>query len=161
VNQENGDDWKRALVCGICDCGNALAVNNARLQVFTQKSKSSVNDLFAKTNYRTVPINQSNQGLILGKIPYLITHNDELRQWTYRVRIDGAIDHFSAPAIAIVSSPEPEQKPQVMPVAVVEERQATPQNTVEDAMPILFDESSYWDDWTCGFMEDHDAFHAF
>jgi hypothetical protein len=160
VHQGNGDDWKRALICGICNCDAFLAINNARLQIFMERSKSSINDLFAKMNYRTVPINHSNQSLLLRKITYLIQHNDELRQWTYRVRNDGAVESISAPEMAAISSPEPEPEPEratpaPVAVAVVEERPATPQNTLDDPPPFkIEEESSYWDDWNSGFMDD-------
>jgi hypothetical protein len=82
VDQQRDDDWKRALVTGICPCGAVLAVNNARLQAFTNRSKSSINDLFSKLRYQQIAINQRNQVLIIERIPFLEAHNDELRQWT-------------------------------------------------------------------------------
>jgi hypothetical protein len=85
VDKEAQDSWKRALLCGVCQMDTTLAVNNARLQVFSGRSKSSINDLFAKMGYRTVPVNQNNQLALLAKIPYLNSDNNELRQWTYRV----------------------------------------------------------------------------
>jgi hypothetical protein len=92
VEQQRDDDWKRALVTGICPCGSVLAINNARFQAFTRRSKSSVNELFSKLRYRTIPINQRNQRLILRKIPFLEAHAEELRQWTFR-----ALAHCPAP----------------------------------------------------------------
>jgi hypothetical protein len=84
VEQHRDDDWKRALVTGICPCGSILAVNNTRLQEFTNRSKSSINDLFSKLRYQPIAINQRNQFWLINKIPFLKLHNDELRQWTFR-----------------------------------------------------------------------------
>jgi hypothetical protein len=101
VDQSYKTNWKRALLCGICVCDDFIAVNNGRLQGFTSRCKSSINDLFAKMGYRTIPINHENQGLIIAKIPFLKTHYEELRQWTYRTRtnksseIEIAIDKAS------------------------------------------------------------------
>jgi hypothetical protein len=86
VDSNGETDWKRALLCGLCKCGEVFAVNNTRLHNFTMRSKSSINDLFAKLGYRTVPISQKNQIRIIAKIPFLEFHHDELRQWTYRIR---------------------------------------------------------------------------
>jgi hypothetical protein len=82
----DGEDWKRSLVCGVCQCDEVIAVNNSRLQEFTFRSKSCLNDLFAKLKYQTVAINHINQIQIISKIPYLAKHNDELHKWTYRVK---------------------------------------------------------------------------
>jgi hypothetical protein len=85
VDGQSQDVWKRALVCGVCQMDNGLAVNNARLQIFSGRSKSSINDLLAKMRYRTVAIHHENQAAVIAKIPYLSTDNNEFRQWTYRV----------------------------------------------------------------------------
>jgi hypothetical protein len=93
VEQQRDDDWKRALVTGICPCGTVLGVNSTRLQAFTHRSKSSINDIFSKLKYQTIPINQRNSVHIFRKIPFLETHPEELRQWTFR-----AIAHCPEPA---------------------------------------------------------------
>jgi hypothetical protein len=103
VHHDRVNSWKRALVCGICECDNILAVNNCRLQRFSCRCKSSINGLFTEMGYRTVAINRFNQSYILAQIPFLATHNDELRQWTYRV-MDSATPiiplHCHSPTIA-------------------------------------------------------------
>jgi uncharacterized coiled-coil protein SlyX len=86
VNQNDAEDWKRSLVCGVCQCDEIIAVNNARLQEFSCRSKSGLNELFAKLGYQTIAINRINQVQIVSKIPFLAKHYDELRQWTYRVK---------------------------------------------------------------------------
>jgi hypothetical protein len=85
VDERCDDNWKRALVTGICPCGAIFAVNNTRLQAFTNRSKSSINDLFSKLNYHPIAINQNNQGILIAKIPFLKHNYNELRQWTFRV----------------------------------------------------------------------------
>jgi hypothetical protein len=90
VHNNRASSWKRALVCGVCQCDDVLAVNNYRLQLFSDRSKSSINGLFAQMGYRTVAINRVNQSSILAQIPFLAVKNDELRQWTYRVK-DNAV----------------------------------------------------------------------
>jgi hypothetical protein len=103
------NSWKRALVCGICPVDDALAVNNARIQAFTGFSKSSINDLFAKMEYRPIPLNRLNQTGLIAKIPLMQSNHSELRQWTYRVRgrmllnvFVPANTHAASPAVPIV-----------------------------------------------------------
>jgi hypothetical protein len=91
VDQQRDDDWKRALVTGICPCGDLLAVNNTRLQSFMKRCKSSINDLFSKLKYETMAINHENQGVLFKKIPYLQSHCEELRQWTFRTKGNVAV----------------------------------------------------------------------
>jgi hypothetical protein len=78
------DDWKRFMVCGVCWLPDRLAVNNTQLQLFTRRCKSTINDIFAQLRYRTIPINQQNKAVLLAKIPYLRSHYDEMRKWTFR-----------------------------------------------------------------------------
>jgi hypothetical protein len=130
VDQQSEHDWKRALVCGICQVDTALAVNNARLQAFTGFSKSSINDIFARMEYRAVPLNRTNQVGLFAKIPLLMTNHDELRQWTYRVRDRALLNSFipgntcvsSPPAIPSACGVELDRKPSVLEPAQCDTR---------------------------------------
>jgi hypothetical protein len=143
VDQHKDDHWKRALLCGVCACNDLLAVNNARPQMFAHRSKSSINDLFAKLGYRTVSINQKNQALVISKIPFLQAHNHELRQWTYRVRDDSPLGIQTDPASACVEAPI------CNAVSAVADASPARDNAAENAPSTgTCDDSFGWDDWT-------------
>jgi hypothetical protein len=137
----NGEiDWKRALLCGFCKCGDALAVNNARLQTFMGRCKSSINDLFAKMGYHTMPINQNNQNRIIAKIPFLRSHNEELRQWTYRVHEESnaQLDCYSGDVVGCIA---PEERKEI---AESSPSQSAPENNSYQYGP---SDSLPCDDW--------------
>jgi hypothetical protein len=131
VEVEGETGWKRALLCGFCMCGDIFAVNNTRLQAFTSRCKSSLNDLFARMGYKTVAISQRNRSLIIAKIPFLALHPDELRQWTYRIRsTDTPISSF--PEELCCSSSEP-------PTPTL------PHSNIWQSIP---SETFTWDEWS-------------
>jgi hypothetical protein len=83
--RHDADDWRRCLACGICWLDGRLAVNTRQLMALTGRSKSSINNLFAKFECRKVALNKQNESMLIQKIPYLAEHPNEMKQWTYRV----------------------------------------------------------------------------
>ena len=86
--QNDASDWKRCLICGVCWVDDLIAINNRRLALLADRSKSTLNNTFAKMGLKTVPINRENSRQLVDQIPYLADHPDELRQWTYRATLD-------------------------------------------------------------------------
>ena len=86
--QNDASDWKRCLVCGVCWVDDLLAINNRRLGLLAERSKSTLNSTFAKMGLRNVPINRTNSRQLVDQIPYLADHPNELRQGTYRATLD-------------------------------------------------------------------------
>ena len=86
--QNDESDWKRCLVCGICWVDGLIAINNRRLALLAERSKSTLNNTFAKMGLKTIPVNRENRRQLVDQIPYLSDHPDELRQWTYRATLE-------------------------------------------------------------------------
>lgn len=82
--QNDGEDWRRYLVCGICWINKDIVINTRQLRILTEKSKSTINGSFAKMGYSTVPMKEHDTKYIIQIIPYLKSHPQELRQWTTR-----------------------------------------------------------------------------
>lgn len=82
--QEDGEDWRRYLVCGICWINDDIVINTRQLRILIEKSKSTINGSFAKMGYCTVPMKEHDTKYIIQFIPYLKSHPQELRQWTTR-----------------------------------------------------------------------------
>ena len=126
--RNDGDDWKRCIVCGICWIGKRdLAINTRQLRVLIAKSKSTINGALSKMGYETVPTKGSNAEDLVQTIPFLKKQYNEMRQWTIRrmnkveapvesiepickEKIEIAIDDISLSPIPfdILSTPEPD-----------------------------------------------------
>jgi hypothetical protein len=83
----NDDQWKRALVCGICWFGNSIAVNRHQFSILTSKSKSSINGLFQSLGYGTIPYGCDAAAPLLAYFPFLHNNFAELRRWTVRQKM--------------------------------------------------------------------------
>jgi hypothetical protein len=53
VIRSDADDWKRALVCGICWLRELIAINTRQLRLLVLKCKSSINAMFQNIGYVT------------------------------------------------------------------------------------------------------------
>lgn len=83
VVRNDGDDIKRALVCGVFWFKNSIAINIRQLKFIMSKCKSSINNSFKLLGYGTVP-----QGINVLREPFSTIHKCvELRQWTVRQKI--------------------------------------------------------------------------
>lgn len=78
------DRWKRYLVCGICWFKDGIAINTRQLRLLISKSKSAINGAFAKMGYQTIPTKGEEASQLAEKIPFLVGHYSDLRQWTIR-----------------------------------------------------------------------------
>lgn len=92
VNYEDGDKWKRALVCGIFKFKNGIAVNISQLKKLVLKCKSSINGSFRAIGYPNVSSKANECSELLECIPFLKNNASELRQWTIRTRDDKNTD---------------------------------------------------------------------
>ncbi|OHT03718.1 hypothetical protein TRFO_06545 [Tritrichomonas foetus] len=121
--RNDGDDWKRCLVCGICWIGSHdLAINTRQLRILIAKSKSTINGALAKMGYETVPTKGNNADDLVNTIPFLKKHYSEMRQWTIRrmTKIESPIEPLNDDTLAsldilptpmaldFMSGPEPE-----------------------------------------------------
>lgn len=87
VVQNNAGDVDRALVCGICFLGEAIAINTRQLRLLISKCKSSINGSFQALGYGTVPSGSDCTAALIRFFPFLKDNFSELRQWTIRQKI--------------------------------------------------------------------------
>ena len=82
--RNDGDDWKRQLVCGICWLNEGLAINTRQLKLLIFKCKSSINGSLHKMRF-TVNMGRSEAAnALINTIPFLKGNLNEIRQWTVR-----------------------------------------------------------------------------
>jgi hypothetical protein len=84
VMRNDGDDWKRGLVCGICWLNSAIAVNTRQLRLLVSKCKSSINSMFQNIGFATIPTTNDYATAIATFFPLIKDNFAELRQWTIR-----------------------------------------------------------------------------
>lgn len=87
VVQNNSGDVDRALVCGICFLGEAIAINTRQLRLLISKCKSSINGSFQALGYGTVPSGSDCTAALIRFFPFLKDNFSELRQWTIRQKV--------------------------------------------------------------------------
>ncbi|EAX90710.1 hypothetical protein TVAG_328100 [Trichomonas vaginalis G3] len=86
IYQNDGSEWKRCLVCGICWIGTSIAINTRQLRLLIDKCKSSINGALAKLGYSSEIIRGEGSPELITSIPYLKCNFVEQRQWTIRRR---------------------------------------------------------------------------
>jgi hypothetical protein len=84
VIRNDADDWKRALVCGICWLRGSIAINTRQLRLLVSKCKSSINAMFQNIGYVTVPTTTDYGAAIAQFFPAIKDNFAELRKWTIR-----------------------------------------------------------------------------
>jgi hypothetical protein len=82
--KNDGEQWKKYLVCGICWLNGDIAVNTRRLRITIGKSKSTINCALAKMGYETLTLKRRDPKTLHNKIPFLKDNSMEERQWTVR-----------------------------------------------------------------------------
>lgn len=87
VVQENENDAKRSLVCGICWLQNSIAINTRQLRLLISKCKSSINGSFQNLGYGTLPAGADSATSLIKVFPHLKCNFPELRQWTIRQKV--------------------------------------------------------------------------
>lgn len=80
------DEWKRYLVCGVCWCGEYLAINTKQLSKLISKCKSSINDALSKLGYFSISFKGKQSVLLTETIPILGQDQKELKKWSLRSR---------------------------------------------------------------------------
>jgi hypothetical protein len=84
VMRNDTDDWKRALVCGICWLNGDIAINTRQLRLLLSKCKSSINSMFQTLGYVSVPTTSDFGTALAAAFPVIKDNFGELRQWTIR-----------------------------------------------------------------------------
>jgi hypothetical protein len=105
----DNDDWKRYLVCGICWINEDIAINTRQLRILLGKSKSTINGVFSKMNYETLPVKNHETGL-QDRIPFLRGNFSESRQWTVRRRASLCVSDCPPGDVHITSPNENEKR---------------------------------------------------
>jgi hypothetical protein len=81
------DDWKRALVCGICWLADFIAINTRQLRLLIGKCKSSINSMLQNIGYVTIPTARDRAVALVDFFPILKDNFPELRKWTMRAKL--------------------------------------------------------------------------
>jgi hypothetical protein len=103
VIHNDGNDWKRGLVCGICWLDATVAVNTRQLRLLVSKSKSSINGSFQLLGFNFVLSGGDCAATIVRYFPILKDNFTELRQWTLRYTVQPSQFASPAPEAAAVS----------------------------------------------------------
>jgi hypothetical protein len=108
VNRNDGDDWKRSLVCGVCwlNSEGTVAVNIRQLRVLVSKCKSSINGSFQLLGFSLVSAGTECSGSIGRCLPVLHDNFQELRQWTVRKNAATDTSGHHCPPSCISPAPE-------------------------------------------------------
>jgi hypothetical protein len=100
VMRNDSEDWKRALVCGICWLGadGPIGINTRQLRLLVSKCKSSINGSFQLLGFGNVSAGTDCSVSISKIFPVLKDSFTELRQWTLRQAAVNQADKFISPA---------------------------------------------------------------
>jgi hypothetical protein len=82
--RQDGDDWKRCLVCGLVWLNHAIAVNNRQMSLLTGKCKALINDGFQSLGYSSTVMSDATKLSLMDLNPFLARNCDAIRQWTIR-----------------------------------------------------------------------------
>jgi hypothetical protein len=82
--RNDGDDWKRGLVCGICWLNSGIAVNTRQLRLLLSKCKSSINSMFQSIGFSSIPTTNDYEAALTAYFPLIKDNFAELRRWTIR-----------------------------------------------------------------------------
>jgi hypothetical protein len=110
VNQNDGDDWKRSLVCGVCwlNSEGTVAINIRQLRVLVSKCKPSINGSFQHLGFSVVSAGTECSGSISRALPVLHDNFQELRQWTVQKNAATETIGHHCPPSCISPAPEGE-----------------------------------------------------
>jgi hypothetical protein len=87
VVQNNENDWKRSMVCGIAWLPGAIAVSTTRLRQLFGKCKGSLNGGLTSIGFKSSPMVQDAALNLARQIP--LVKDAEARKWTLRVPSQG------------------------------------------------------------------------
>jgi hypothetical protein len=108
-NIDDGDRWKRCLVCGIFRFNGGIAVNISQLKAMILKCKSSINGSLKRLGYTDVVKKADATEHILQAIPYLAGRTSDLRKWTVRYLAEAQVTPPPSdvePEVALSVEPE-------------------------------------------------------
>jgi hypothetical protein len=111
VQLQDGQDWKRSLVCGVFFLDDGLAMNIQQLRVLLGKCKSSINGSIQKLGSSAQGHSQDLGEELSTRIPPCYHDFNELKKWTIRKSV-GFTPSMSSPFIIPVPS-DPFQPPSV------------------------------------------------
>jgi hypothetical protein len=86
VIQNNADDWRRAVVCGIYwfPDNTTIAVNIRQLKLLVSKCKSSINGAFHVLGFGIQHAAGDSLTQLKRNLPFLCENFSEFKQWTIR-----------------------------------------------------------------------------
>jgi hypothetical protein len=84
IMRGDADDWKRALVCGVCWLPGAVAINTRQLRLLLSRCKSSINSMFQNIGSGIVPTTTDFRGALAAFFSPIKDSLSELRKWTIR-----------------------------------------------------------------------------
>ncbi|MDR2372591.1 MAG: hypothetical protein LBD77_00510 [Bifidobacteriaceae bacterium] len=103
----DNNDWRRALVCGICWFESAVAINTRHLRLLISKCKSSINGSLQLLGYGIPTSGAECTAEIVRCLPILKDNFAELRQWTLRCPLQPAPFVSPAPTEAALAFEAP------------------------------------------------------
>ena len=84
IENGDGDQWKRSVVCGIVFLSNSLAINIQQLRILLGKCKSSINGSLQQLGYTSLPQGAPLDKELTSKIPIFKSEKSEAKKWTIR-----------------------------------------------------------------------------
>lgn len=102
AERDDGNNWRRFLVCGLCWMDNAIAINTRQLRLLISKCKSSINGSLQKMGYTTSMSHSDSWKILFPHIPLLKDHFSDLRQWTIRYTSAAVAEQQTAPEVVAV-----------------------------------------------------------
>ena len=85
VMRDDGNDCRRALVCGLFWVTCFIVVNTKQICILTGRSKSSINSSFQALGYQSPPNGIDSTNIVINSFDTFKNDYNELRQWTVRV----------------------------------------------------------------------------
>ena len=86
AQRDDGDDWKRCLVCGVVFFNNShLAINTHQLSLIYDKCKSSINGALKHLGWKTTISRGDLDPQLIDFFPILKGQTAKLRQWSVRI----------------------------------------------------------------------------
>jgi hypothetical protein len=89
--QNNENDWKRSLVCGVVGAGDDLAVSTTQLTKLIGKCKSWINSGFQSIGFAPAPMTSECAASLARAIPLIRADPREPRKWTLRVKFPSMV----------------------------------------------------------------------
>lgn len=147
--RNDGDDWRRCLVCGFCAIPNGIAISTKQLKLLIFKSKSSINGSLHKMGYTASGGRPELTNHLLSAIPLMRDDISELRQWTIRIAKsysdsltseNQSIISDSSTSECVESPKPPENDRKELQIPIPTNTQENTADSFEDLSSTLFNE---------------------